>query len=105
MSLDPSTFNHIADHDMSKVWNRTPIDFQRKAIPRLLMMRCVPNIPRGLLLVQGNGAGKYTVSQTVGLLDFDMALVIKETLALAADQQSKVFALQIACMDLFWCIN
>ena len=90
MSLDPSTFTPIANHAMQEVWNRTPMDFQREAIPRLLMMRCVPNTPQALLLVQGTGAGKSAVAQTVGIVDCGVTLVIEETLALAADQQSKV---------------
>ena len=75
---------------MQDVWDQTPIDFQREAIPRLLMMRCVPNIPQALLLVQGRGARKLAVAQTVGIVDCCVTLVIKETLALAVDQQSKV---------------
>ena len=90
MSLDSSTFYPIAVHAMQEVWNRTPIDFQREAVPRLLMMRCVPNTPQALLLVQGTGAGKSAVAQTVGIVDCGVTLVIEETLALAADQQSKV---------------
>ena len=75
---------------MQAIWNRTPVDFQREAVPRLLMMRCVPNTPQALLLVQGTGAGKSAVAQTVGIVDCGVTLVIEETLALAADQQSKV---------------
>ena len=54
------------------------------------MMRCVPNTPQALLLVQGTGAGKLAVAQTVGIVDCGVILVIEETLALAVDQQSKV---------------
>ena len=75
---------------MKLVWDRTPIDFQREAIPRLLMMRCAPHNPQALLLVQGTGGGKSAVAQTVGCVDCGMTLVIVETLALAADQRSKV---------------
>ena len=90
MLLDSSTFYPIAVHAMQAIWNRTPVDFQREAVPRLLMMRCVPNTPQALLLVQGTGAGKSAVAQTVGIVDCGVTLVIEETLALAADQQSKV---------------
>ena len=38
-----------------------------------------------LLLVQGTGAGKYAVAQTVGTVDCGVTIVIEETLALAAD--------------------
>ena len=75
---------------MQLVWDRTPVDFQREAIPRLLLMRCAPNTPHALLLVQGTGGGKSAVAQTVGCVDCGVTLVIVETLALAADQRSKV---------------
>ena len=54
------------------------------------MMRCPPNRPQALLLVQGTGGGKSAVAQTVGCVDYDVVLIIEETLALAADQKSKV---------------
>ena len=85
-----STLCAISDQAMKLVWDRTPIDFQREAIPRLLMMRCVPHNPQALLLVQGTGGGKSAVAQTVGCVDCGVTLIIVETLALAADQRSKV---------------
>ena len=75
---------------MQLVWDKTPNDFQREAIPRLLMMRCAPYNPQALLLVQGTGGGKSAVVQTVGCVDCGVTLIIVETLALAADQRSKV---------------
>ena len=75
---------------MQSVWNKTPVDFQREAIPRLLSMRCVPCNPQALLLVQGTGGGKSAVAQTVGIVDGGVTLIIVETLALAADQRSKI---------------
>ena len=92
MSLLPSTLYDIADHAMREIWNRTPNDFQREAIPRLLMMRCTPNIPQALLLVQGTGGGKSAVAQTVGVVDCGVTLVIEELLAVATDQKSKVLS-------------
>ena len=53
-------------------------------------MRCVPNRPQALLLVQDTGGGKSAVAQTVGIVDCGVTLVIEETLALAADQKSKI---------------
>ena len=90
MSLLPSTLYDIADHAMREIWNRTPNDFQREVIPRLLMMRCTPNIPQALLLVQGTGGGKSAVAQTVGVVDCGVTLVIEDLLAVATDQKSKV---------------
>ena len=54
------------------------------------MMRCVPNHPQALLLVQGTGGGKSAVVQTVGIVDCGVTLVIEETIALSADQKSKI---------------
>ena len=85
-----ATISAISDQAMQLVWNRAPIDFQREAIPRLLMMRCAPYNPQALLLVQGTGGGKSAVAQTVGCVDCGVTLIIVETLALAADQRSKV---------------
>jgi len=75
---------------MREIWNRTPNDFQQEAIPRLLMMRCAPNVPQALLLVQGTGGGKSVVAQTVGVVDCGVMLGIKELLAAATDRKSKV---------------
>ena len=86
----PSTLYDIADHAMRKIWNCTPYDFQRETIPRLLMMRCTPNIPQALLLIQGTGSGKSAVVQTVGVVDCGVTLVVEELLAVATDQKSKV---------------
>ena len=75
---------------MQEIWKRTPNEFQQEAIPRLLIMRCAPNVPQALLLVQGTGGGKSAVAQTVGVVDCGVTLVIEELLAVATDQKSKV---------------
>ena len=75
---------------MQEIWDRSPRDFQKEAIPRLLMMRCLPHRPEALLLVQGTGGGKSAVAQTVGCVDCGVTVIIEATLALAADQRSKV---------------
>ena len=64
--------------------------FQNEAIPRLLMMNCPPYRPQALLLVQGTGGGKSAVAQTVGCVNCGVTVVIEPTLALSADQRSKV---------------
>ena len=74
---------------MQMIWGCTPMDFQREAIPRLLMMRCAPYTPQALLLVQGTGGGKSAVAQTVACIDSQGHPQV-ETLALAADQRSKI---------------
>ena len=75
---------------MITTWNRTPRNFQKEAIPRLLMMRCVPNTPSAMLLVQGTGGGKSAVPQTVGAVTCGITLIIETTLSLSADQHSKI---------------
>jgi superfamily II DNA helicase RecQ len=83
-------YRAIAQQAMISVWNRTPRDFQNEAIPRLLMMRCVPNTPSAMLLVQGTGGGKSAVPQTVGAVTCGVTLIIENTLSLSADQHSKI---------------
>ena len=80
----------IAEQAMQLTWNRTPCNFQKEAIPRLLMMRCVPNNPSAMLLVQGTGCGKSAVPQTVGAVTRGVSLIIENTLSLSADQHSKI---------------
>ena len=77
---------------MHLVWNRSPTDIQKEAIPRLLMMRCAPYTPQALLLIQDAGGGKSAVAQIVGCVDCGVTLIIVETLALADDQQSKIMS-------------
>ena len=79
---------------MQEIWDRSPRDFQKEAIPILLMMRCLPHRPEALLLVQGTGGGKSAVAQTVGCVDCGVTVIIEATLALAADQRSKVKSAQ-----------
>ena len=54
------------------------------------MMQYPPHRPEALLLVQGTGGGKSAVAQTVGCVDCGVVIIIEETLALTADQKSKV---------------
>ena len=85
-----ATISAISDQAMQLVWNRAPIKLQREAIPRLLMIRCASYNPQVLLLVKGTGGGKSSVAQTAGCVICGVTLSIVETLALAADQRSKV---------------
>ena len=80
----------IAEQAMLATWNCTSRDFQREAIPRLLMTRCVPNVPSAMLLVQGTGGGKSAVPQTVGAVTRGVTLIIESTLSLSFDQNSKI---------------
>ena len=83
-------YNSIATMAMEEVWGNTPRNFQRETIPYLLMMRCHPNSPSPLLLIQGTGGGKSAVPQTVGVVTRGVTLIIENTLSLSADQKSKV---------------
>lgn len=56
------------------------------------MMQYVPSTPQVLLLVQGIGTGKSAMAHTVGIIDYSVTLVIEKTLALALDQQSKLYS-------------
>ena len=70
---------------MQVVWDKTPIDFQREAIPRILEMKYAPCNSQTLLLVQGTGGGKSAVAQTVGCVNCGVTVVIEPNLALSAD--------------------
>ena len=88
-----SWYSHLSDistQAMQAIWDRTPQNFQKEAIPRLLMMRCLPHRPEALLLVQGTGGGKSAVAQMVGCVECGATMIIEATLGLAADHRSKV---------------
>ena len=85
-----SPYIAIAEHAMMPTCNISPRDFQKETTPRLLMMRCAPNIPSAMLLVQGAGGGKSVVPQTVGSVICGVALIIENTLSRSADQHSKI---------------
>ena len=53
-----STLYNISDQAMQLVWDKTHVDFQREAIPRLLSVRCAPYNYQALFLVQGTCGGK-----------------------------------------------
>ena len=90
MPIQPLLMDHISDDTMQEMWYRTPIDFQREVIPRLLSMQCVLNRLKALQLVQDTGGGKSAVAKIVGIVDCGVTPVLEEALALAADQKSKI---------------
>ena len=75
---------------MQAIWDRGPRNFQKEAIPKLLMMRCSPHRPEALLLVQGTEGGKSAVAQKVGCVECGVTVIIEATLVLAANQRSKL---------------
>ena len=87
-----STITAISDQAMHLIWNRTPTEFLKEAIPRLLMMRCAPYTPQALIIIKCTGGSKSVVAQTIGCVDYGVTLIIVETLALAADQLSKILS-------------
>ena len=54
------------------------------------MMRCPPQRPEAMLLVQDTDSGKSTVAQTVGCVECGVTLIIEPTLAIATDQWLKL---------------
>ena len=85
-----SPYLTTAEHAMVSTRNLLSHDFQKEATSRLLMMRCVPNIPSAMLIVQGGGGGKSDVSQTVGSATWCATLIIENTFSLSAGQHSKI---------------
>ena len=57
---------------------------------QLLMIWFPPYRSESLLLVQGTGVEKSVVVQTTGCVDCGVTIITEETLALAANQKSKV---------------
>ena len=102
-----SWFSHlsdISDQAMKAIWDRSPRDFQKEAIPRLLMMRCPPHRPEAMLLVQGTGGGKSAVAQTVGCVEYGVRLLLKppwRSLQISARRWIK----HVIHMVQFWHIN
>ena len=81
---------HFVDTaSMSNMWDKEPRRFHLQAISTLLEMHYLSSNPPSMLLIQGTDSSKLTVLQTVGVVTCGMTLIIKNTLLLAADQQSK----------------
>ena len=75
---------------MSNVWPKSPHSYQTEAITLLLSMSCTGHNPSSLFLIQGTGSGKSTVPKTVDVVTRGVAMVLKNMLALGADQTSKL---------------
>ena len=74
---------------MTVMWNRSPNEFQKLAISRLLMMGCKAYGSTAMLLVQSTGGGKSMVPMTIGTVTHGVILIIKNTQVLLADQVGK----------------
>lgn len=85
-----SSNSQISDQLMQMICGCTHMNFQREALPRLLMIRCASYTPQAFLLVQGTSGGKSAVAQTVACIDCRITLIIVKILALADDQRSKI---------------
>ena len=79
---------------MRDLFNIQPNHFQQRIIPHILMMMkgTIPAQP--MLLVQSTGSGKSAVPQTCGCMKAGVTIVLENTLALGADQCSKLDQLQ-----------
>ena len=77
------------ESSMNNVWSRFPHLFQQPVIKNVLQ-HVVNDNAHGNLLVQRSGQGKSTVYQTIGNILRGVAVIIQPTLALSADQKSKI---------------
>ena len=79
---------------MRDLFNIQPNHFQQRIIPHILMMMkgTIPGQP--ILLVQSTGSGKSAVPQTCCCMKAGVTIVLENTLALGADQCSKLDQLQ-----------
>ena len=74
---------------MKNVWGRVPHLFQKPIIQNILHQIMNQN-SHGNLLVQCSGQGKSTVYQSVGNILRGVTVIIQPTLALCANQLSKI---------------
>ena len=87
MLLWYSHLSNISNQANQAIWDQSPRNFQKEAIPKLIIMRFSSHHPEDLLLVQRTGFGKLVVAQTVRCVEFGVTVIIE---AIAADQRSKV---------------
>ena len=71
------------------MWKRDPMDFQKIAIAKILMMTCKDEASTAILLAQATCRGKSMVPMTVGTVTQGVIVVIENAQALSADQISK----------------
>ncbi len=76
---------------MNTALGHHPRSFQRNVIPYVLAMNNSVEHPiHPILLVQGDGGGKLSVYQTIGVIKRGVSLIIENTLLLSSDQLSKI---------------
>lgn len=83
-------YQSISDIAMLNVWGRRPRGYQRYVVPHILKMLSNEIPSQAVLLVQSTGSGKSSVPQTVGVVNGGVTVVVEQTLALGADQCSKI---------------
>ena len=85
-----TVYSNISSSTMLRVYGTRPKGFQSVLIPHILKMiaGAIPSSP--ILMVQPTGSGKSAVPATVAVVDGGVTIVIENTLALAADQCSKI---------------
>jgi superfamily II DNA helicase RecQ len=79
---------------MRDLFNIQPNHFQQRIIPHILMMMKGTISAQLMILVQSTGGGKSAVPQTCGCTKAGVTIVLENTLALGADQCSKLDQLQ-----------
>ena len=87
-------YESIADCAMVSIYNKRPYMFQKKVISHLLKMINYHLHPRAILVVQSTGGGKSAIPQTTAVADGGVTIILENTLALAADQHSKIENIQ-----------
>ena len=83
-------YESIADCAMVSVFNKRPYMFQKKVIAHLLKMINCTIHPQAILVVQSTGGGKSAIPQTTAVADGGVTIILENTLALSADQHSKI---------------
>jgi hypothetical protein len=92
MNVNPNqqSIELIADCAMVLVLNKRPYTFQKKAIAHLLKMINCTIHPQAILVVQSTSGGKSAIPQTTAVTDGGVTIILENTLALSADQHSKI---------------
>ena len=84
-SLMPSPsklLSQITVSAISRIWDKTPNQFQLRVIPHILAMSHRNNDCQGVLVVQATGGGKSMVYQCSATIMTGVTLVIQNTLSL-----------------------
>ena len=68
LSSGNASLDAIIEGAMSKIWSKSPKDFQTKVICHILKMQREKSNMGAVLLVKGTGSGKSAIMQTIGVI-------------------------------------